>query len=96
MSKPPRFVLILEQIIEGEIIKDALHQYYRPVLPDIPHCLFNGIKPAPGGKSNFSGLLFEPANAPIVRSSADKSVRRGICIINWKPNPSGEIITLIS
>ena len=41
-----RFILGLEQVVKGEIIKDALHQHDRPVLPDIAFCLFNAVKPS--------------------------------------------------
>ena len=65
MSRPLLACPVVEQIVEGKIIKEALHQDDRPVLPDIALCLVNAIKPAPGGKGNFSGLVLEPANAPI-------------------------------
>ena len=74
-----RFVLGLEQVVEGKIIKDALHENDCPVLSYVPLRLIDTIKPALGGKRNFSVLLFEPANASVIRASADKSGGRGIC-----------------
>jgi hypothetical protein len=41
-----QFVLVLGAGCEGKIIKDALHQDDRPVLPDIVPCLVNAVKPA--------------------------------------------------
>jgi predicted YcjX-like family ATPase len=70
---PPPAVLVLQQPIECEIVEDAFHQDHRPVMLDEAICLVDAVEPAFRGDGTLADLLLQPANAFIVRASADEA-----------------------
>jgi hypothetical protein len=57
--------------------------------------LVDAVKPAFRGDGTLTGLLLEPANAAIVRASADDADDLSGSIANGENDPAGEIVAII-
>lgn len=89
IGRPPP---VLEQIVKGEIIEDALHDDHRFVISNVSGGLINAIKPTPGADIRVTCLLLDPVPPAIVRAPSHNSVDVAVLVVNGKGNPAGEIV----